>query len=138
LLAELLQRKSPNQILDPTWTTPVDSVNIYFPSGSGLTLAGQKKEIKMKKTIIPLLICSFSILGITGCQTTQTQKKQWEYKVVVSGEIPLVERRISDPLWGTKLQDKLNVLGKKGWEVSSFELTENKYHPVVAILKREI
>jgi hypothetical protein len=35
-------KEIPNQILDPTWTTPVDSVNVYFPSGSGLTLCRKK------------------------------------------------------------------------------------------------
>jgi hypothetical protein len=44
--------KKDNQLLDPTWTTPVDSVNVYFPSGSGLTLAILKEVLMNKGKLI--------------------------------------------------------------------------------------
>ena len=54
----------PNQILDPTWTTPVDSVNVYFPSGSGLTLCMHMKNPKyiLPSSIAVLLISIISLI----------------------------------------------------------------------------
>jgi len=53
-----------NQLIDPTWTTPVFSVKVYFPSRLMFNVRLQNKMTDKKKTEWSILAFSLGLLSL--------------------------------------------------------------------------
>ncbi len=78
----------------------------------------------MKITLL-MVLCSASMLLMSGCATSHTESAAWDYKVL-TGVVP------------SDIEKRLNALGQEGWLMVSSTTKPNEPNPaeVLVFLKR--